>query len=126
MIKDVIIRWGAGFGPLIPAGHKSACRKFHQIGNDKRACVHRTRQLLIANLISSRPCNSFIENSGNREPISPAAIATGLGGTQARLRHSDPRITLGVMVRLSAIRTYGSGEGGEPFGPKWPQICVLA
>jgi hypothetical protein len=44
---------------------------------------------------STRPCNSFIENSGNREQISPAAIATGLGGTQAQLRHSDPRITLG-------------------------------
>ena len=40
--------------------------------------------------------NSFIENSGDREPISPTPITTGLGGTQTQLRHSDPRIRLGA------------------------------
>ena len=56
---------------------------------NRSAVGHRTAETdaFLANLISSRPGNSFIENSGNREPISPAAIATGLGGTQARLRH---------------------------------------
>ena len=46
--------------------------------------------------------------------------------TQAQLRHSDPRITLGVYGHVigDSQRTR-SGEGGEPFGPKWPQICVL-
>ena len=42
---------------------------------------------------------------------------------QAQLRHSDARITLGVYGHVigDSQRT-SSREGGEAFGPKWPQI----